>query len=82
MEFDPSAEVSSCSGHALLFITEFLISADLEVIDDFTIGQSRKARTRVMLHHSFLADRSPHEHEIHSLDFRRVLISDIRHHAG
>ena len=30
----------------------FLISADLEVIDDFITGQSRTAMTRVMLRHS------------------------------
>ena len=31
---------------------DFLISADLEVIDDFITGQSRTAMTRVMFRHS------------------------------
>ena len=42
--------------HSLLSITDFLISADLEDIANFTIWQLRKANTIVMLHHSYLAD--------------------------
>ena len=52
MESDPLAEVSSCFGHALIFITEFLTLADSEVSDDLTMGQWKKAMTRVMLSHA------------------------------
>ena len=30
---------------------------------------------------AYLADWNPHEHEIHSLDFRQVLILDFVHQA-
>ena len=76
VELDPFAEVSSCFGHALLFITEFLTFADSEVSDNFTIGQLRKANTGVMLHHSCLAD-GQHRHTTVDVHFGTPEVHEV-----
>ena len=76
VEFDPSAEVSSCVVHALLFITDFLTSADLEDIANFTIWQLRKANMVVMLHHSCLAD-GQHRHTTVDVHFGTPEVHEV-----
>ena len=62
--------------HPLLFITDFLISADLEDIANFTIWQLRKANTVVMLHHSCLAD-GQHRHTTVDVHFGTLEVHEV-----